>query len=69
MQHYFAENSDSWRAKPKFEVCQERLGLGVVLGLELQALGVEARQVRQDAGLRHYDRNSWRQFTLAGDCS
>lgn len=30
---------------PELQVRDEGLGLGVVLGLELQALGVEARQV------------------------
>jgi hypothetical protein len=53
------------RVEPELQVRQQRLGLGVVLGLELQALGVEAREVGQDAGLQRH--NSMQYFMLVGE--
>jgi hypothetical protein len=53
--------------EPELQVCQQRFGLGVILGLELQALGVEARQVWKDAGLQRHSKDSRRHFMLAGD--
>ena len=63
---------DLWTAAkrvPELKVCQQRLGRGIVLGLELQALGMEPREVRQDAGLQRHGKNSGCNLVFAGDGS
>lgn len=41
---------------PELQVGKQRLRLGIVLRLELQALGVETSQVRHHARLRNHTR-------------